>query len=271
MRVKHRVIIFGWVLLVGIGMVAISCMPSPTPRPTPASPTIVPLLPSATASSTLSSQDMEQTPTLTKTPHPTRTPTEPPAETYTPSPEPTSVPPGEPTPTPAFRGVEDAPPPPFDITLPDGWDKQYNELGVLRPDGETMDVKVAFYSGAIDDGLHEAVILVLWDYPSINEDVWKDGIELVGVVFDPSCQFSMVGMPTAQTYLLGLHYAEGIPFEVEACSSPSDPDVTGWLVGYRRAETNYLFYIRIAPPDGSEEAAAYVQSILETIRFSGES
>jgi hypothetical protein len=168
-------------------------------------------------------------------------------------------------PTPTMRGVEDAPPP-FDITLPGGWDSHFIGFGVLRPNGDEMDVKVAYYFGPVD-AEHEAVITVLWDYPTIYEDVWRDGIELISVVFDPTCQFNLIDTQP-DTYMAGIHFAEGVSYTVVKCET--EPDVYGWLVGYRRAEVNYLFYVRITPVEGAQEQAASVQAIMDTIRFPGE-
>jgi hypothetical protein len=247
-------------LVAGIALLAAACgapaasTPAETPMPS-ATFTPRPTLPSS------------PTPTLTRTPRPTRTATATlalPPETVTPTPTP--LPPGVPAPTPTIRGVEDAPPP-FAIDLPTGWREQLYQFGVLRPEGAQMQVKVALYSGRTP--AHEAVILVLWDYPAIYEDVWRDGIELVTVVFDLSCQFNLAGSPPqAETFVVGRHYARGIRFRVAECET--EPDVVGRLIGFRRAETNYLFYVQLAPVEGAEEDFDFVQAILDTIRFSGE-
>lgn len=204
--------------------------------------------------------------TLTKTPRPTRTPTLTPAQSATPTHAwtPTPVQPGVASPTPTIRGIVDAPPP-FDITLPDDWKAHFYEFGILRPDGQEMPVKFAFYNGPTPT--HAAVITVLWDYPDIWQEIWRDGIEMVSVVFDPSCQFNLIDLE-AQPFTIGIHYADGVRYTVSNCET--EPDVYGWLVGYRRNETNYLFYIRITPVEGARDEAAFVQNILDTIRFSGE-
>jgi hypothetical protein len=243
-------------------LLAAACVPSlpatPAHSPTPVPPTVT-----STSAPTL---PPSATPTLTRTPRPTRTPTSAPTlAPGTPTSTPTPLPPGAPTPTPTIRGVGDAPPP-FDIELPDGWREQYKQFAIVGPDG-SIPLKVAGYSGKTPS--YEAFIVVLWDYPTIHDEGWRDGIELVQVVFDPSCQFSLAGSPPqAQTYVVGRHYAKGIAFEVQNCET--EPDVKGWLVGFRRAEINYLFYVRLAPMEGAETDFPFVQSILDTIRFPGE-
>lgn len=190
---------------------------------------------------------------------PTDTPTPPATRTPTPTP-------GTPLPTPTIPGVVDAPPP-FAIDLPEAWQAQYNQLAIVRPDGAELPLKVAFFSGPTPAGA--AVVTVLWDYEAVYSDVWRDGIELVQVVFDPSCQFSLAGAPPEpETFTVGLHYAEGIRYQVANCEEA--PDAAGWLVGYRRAEVNYLLYVWFLPPAAAEADAAFVQAILDTIRFPGE-
>ncbi|MBN1287198.1 MAG: hypothetical protein JXB47_17500 [Anaerolineae bacterium] len=272
MPAKHRAIIFAWVLLIGLGTVVIACAPTPTPRPAPVSPT-APLLepttyrpPDAAWSPTALPPAVQDTPTLTKTPRPTRTAT--PTSQYSPTPTPaqtaTPLPANMISPTQVIRGVSDAPAP-FDITLPADWQAHFYELGVLPPDGQEMPVKVAFYNGGTPS--HAAVVTVLWDYATIYREIWRDGIELVSVVFDPSCQFNLIDVEP-QPYTVGIHYADGLRYTVTNCET--EPDVRGWLVGYRRGETNYLFYVRITPIEGAEDDAAFVQSILNSIRFPDE-
>ena len=171
-----------------------------------------------------------------------------------------------PGPTPTIRGVADAPPP-VASSLPDGWHEQFNQVNIVRPDGSRTPFKVAFYSGRTPS--HEAVVTILWDYEHIYSDVWRDGIELVQVVFDPTCQFNIIGSPPrAETFSVGLHYAEGIRYSVTDCAA--DPDVAGWLVGFRRGAINYLFYVWVMPIEGAQDDFPFIQSILDTIRFPGQ-
>ncbi len=251
-------------LVIVSGILAACGKPDATPTPAPtATPTIGTT--SAPPSPIASDLPPEPTATLTRTPRPTRTPTHTPEQTNTPTHTPTPLPPDVPTPTPTIRGVSDAPPP-FDISLPVDWAMQFNALELLRPDAVAMPVKVAFYVGPVPTE-HAARITVLWDYAHLNDDVWRDGIVLSGVVFDPSCHFNLVDLQ-AMSFQVGMHYADGIRFNVTQCEN--EPDVTGWLVGYRRAEINYLFYVSIQPMENTEGAIDFVQSVLDTIRFPDE-
>ncbi len=249
-------------LLVSVIFLVAACGPSASPTPTlTATPTDTRTPGTPTP--------LSPTPTLTRTPRPTRTPTAaalPAADVTQAATATLTLPPGAPSPTPTLLGLEDAPAP-FRIDLPDGWKEQYNQFSLVRADGSKMPVKVAFYSGPTP--AHEAVITLLWDYETIYNETWRDGIELAQVVFDPTCEFTLVGSPPqSQTYTVGLHYAEGIPYQVANCQT--EPDVVGWLVGLRHAETNYLFYVRVAPPEGAEADFPFIQSIIDTIRFPGE-
>lgn len=261
------------ILLTGLALLLAACSggaatPSPagdlTPLPSPGARTVEADAPTRTPSLPPSA-----TPTLTRTPRPTRTPSAtPPASSRETARAATPTPPapGGPSPTPTIRGVEDAPAP-FDIDLPEGWNAQFNQVNLVMPDGSKSPFKVAFYSGKTPT--HEAVVTVLWDYATLFEETWRDGIALVQVVFDPSCRFNLAGSPPqAETFTLGLHYAKGVRYTVVGCEN--EPDVAGWLAGFRRAETNYLFYVRIAPLDFAEDDFPFVQAILDTVRFPGE-
>ena len=234
-------------LLVACAIVlAAGCAPpAPTATPTPA--------PTAT-------------PTLTPTPSPTPAPTETPAPTRTPLPSVTPTELGaQPTPAGTLQ-VEEGVPPPYDITLPDGWQVGYGILPV-RDGITTNGVPVAIYTGPIPaDTSITGWVVVLWGFPSISPrpepDLWADGLRFLrGALLDVSC---VVGTDVSRTFRVGGHDdAVGTFFTAEGCRG--EPDTAGWFAGISEQGGHYMFFTYAEPLAGIDVARADLQAILDSI------
>lgn len=217
------------------------------------------------------------TPTLTLVPTDTATPR--PSPTLLPSP--TIIRTALPTLTPTVDGapaadnatplpvdIAEGVPPPFALTLPEGWQQGYSILPVR--DGLTQTgVPVAIYSGPVPD-LDETTgwIVVLWGFPSISPtgqaDLWADGVRFLrGALVDTTCT---VGTDLSSYFTVGARSdAVGTYFQAIGCQG--EPDTAGWFAGVQEAGGNYVFYTYVDPLANFYPAIPYLQNILDSVTW----
>ncbi len=216
------------------------------------------------------------TATPTATPVPTDTPTLPPSETPTPTetPAPTRTPLPSVTPTEAAAmptpqataDVGEGIAPPYDVTLPQGWQVGYGILPVR--DGVTESgVPVAIYTGSIAaDPAVTGWIVVLWGFPSLSArpeaDLWADGLRFLrGALLDSSCN---IGTDLSRTFSVGgRDDAVGTFFSAVSCRG--EPDTAGWFAGLTEQGGHYVFFAYAEPLEGIDAARAELQAILDSI------
>lgn len=216
------------------------------------------------------------TPTMTPSPVPSSTPTEPPSPTppVTATPLPDAV--EEATPevqisTLVGQGV----PPPFDITLPDGWNSAYDALAFSDVDAALRAVQLSVYRGPVTGGT--GTIVVMWGFPNIiagnpftlpgtptpAPDLWSDGLRLFRTAMvERGCN---AGTDLQRPYTVGGRTGSGTKFAIVDC--PETPDTRGWFVGLQEQGLNFVFYIYAEPIEAMDAADSELQAVLDTIQF----
>jgi hypothetical protein len=216
------------------------------------------------------------TPTVTPSPVPSSTPTEPPTltpfATETPLPEVTVEATQEiQISTLVGQGV----PPPFDITLPDGWKYAYDALAIADVDSALRAVQLAIYQGPVTGG--NGTIVVMWGFPNIiagnpfilpgtptpAPDLWSDGLRLFRTAMvERGCN---AGTDLQRPYSVGGRTGSGTKFAIVDC--PETPDTRGWFVGLQEEGLNFVFYVYAEPIEAMDSAEVELQAVLDTIQF----
>ena len=165
--------------------------------------------------------------------------------------------------------------PPFDITLPDGWQYGYNILAIPDVDAELRPVQLTIYRGPVAGGT--GTIVVLWGFPNIiassplilpgtptpAPDLWSDGLRLFRTaIVDRGCN---AGTDLQRSYTVGGRTGAGTKFAIVDC--PESPDTRGWFVGVQEDGLNFVFYVYAEPIDAMDTAEADLQAILDSIEF----
>ncbi|MAS37139.1 MAG: hypothetical protein CL610_24275 [Anaerolineaceae bacterium] len=217
------------------------------------------------------------TPTPTLTPVPSSTPTTPPTATP------------EPSPTPAPEITEEATaeaeetlllgegaPPPFEITLPDGWQiAMQNALFIPDVDATARPVQVTVYEGPVSEGT--GTIVVMWGFPNFMvgspfalpgtptpaPNLWSDGLRLFRTAMvEQGCN---AGTDLERTYNIGDRTGSGTKFAIVDC--PETPDTRGWFVGLQEDGLNFVFFVYAEPIEAMDTSEDALQGILDSIEF----
>lgn len=214
------------------------------------------------------------TPTVTPSPVPSSTPTELPTlvPTETPTPDATAeVTPEVQISTLVGQGV----PPPFDISLPEGWQFAYDALAIADVDAALRAVQLAIYQGPVTNG--SGTIVVLWGFPNFivgnpftlpgtptpAPDLWSDGLRLFRTALvERGCN---AGTDLQRPYNVGGRTGSGTKFAIVDC--PETPDTRGWFVGLQEQSLNFVFYVYAEPIEAMDAADVELQAVLDTIQF----
>lgn len=213
------------------------------------------------------------TPASSPTPSMTATFTRTPLPTFTPT-DASNPPTAAPTLTPTEELVQEGDPPPFDITLPEGWNARY-ALVPLRLDVARMTIPVSLYGGPVPgvEGVF-ASIVVIWGFPSLapnsegatGPDLWADGLRFLrGGVLDISCNVG-TDLEGRTTFRIGdREDAVGTYFSAVDCLN--EADTAGWFAGLNEQGGNFVFYTFTDPLEGIDPARGPLQDILNSIHF----
>lgn len=172
-----------------------------------------------------------------------------------------------PTPYATRQQVEEGVPPPYDITLPAGWQQGFGLLPVR--DSTAGGVPVAIYRGPVAD-VPEATgwVVVLWNFPSLSAstepDLWADGLRFLrGALLDVSCN---VGTDQRRTFSVGNRDdAVGTFFQAIGCRG--EPDTAGWFAGLHEQGGNYVFFAYVEPLEAFNPSIPTLQGILDSVAF----
>jgi hypothetical protein len=217
------------------------------------------------------------TPTLEPpTPAPTNTPfvrpTLPP--TFTPSSPASPTSDATLTPTPVLvqplTGIRI--PPPFTITLPEGWGRA-SDTFIYEELGDVVTVPFVLYQGPVTGG--RGTILVLWNFrsaaaanplgtPTTERFNWSDGLRLLRYpVFEPTCN---IGTEPQRTFSVGGRPATGTNFAAVDC--PGLPDTRGWFAGLTVNDVPFVFYVYADPLEAMANSVPWeLQAILDSVVF----
>jgi hypothetical protein len=193
--------------------------------------------------------------------------------TFTPSPEATSETTADSTPTPIQLEplLGNAPPPPIDITLPEGWRFDYDAL-VFNDLGELRVVPFAIYTGPITGG--QGFIVIMWNFPNVaagsaiagtaEVDLYVDGLRLLRlVILETGC---LVGTDLRTEYEIGGFVAPGTQFSAVKC--PQTSDTAGWFMALPVDGMNFAFYMYSEPLDAMAGLGRRdLEDILDTVEF----
>lgn len=176
-------------------------------------------------------------------------------------------------------------PPPFDITLPEGW--QFGYDAQILPDveaGSLIAIPVAAYSGPISGGT--GTIVVYWGFPNLvtpsqedmaqaalgltpqasaEPDLWSDGVRLLrsGIV-ETDCN---IGVDVRRSFRVGLLPAVGTQWSAVGCTQSGLPDTRGWFAGVQEQGINFVFYVYGDPIAVMDTSSGELQAVLDTVRF----
>ncbi len=211
------------------------------------------------------------------TPVPTNTPfvrpTLPP--TFTPASPALAAPDVTPTQTPVLvqplTGVRI--PPPFKITLPEGWGSA-SDTFIYEELGDVVTVPFVLYQGPVTGG--RGTILVLWNFrraaaapnpldtPTAERFNWSDGLRLLRYpVFEPTCN---IGTEPQRTFSVGGRPAVGTNFAAVDC--PELPDTRGWFAGLTVNDVPFVFYVYADPLEAMANSVPWeLQAILDSVVF----
>lgn len=208
-------------------------------------------------------------PTLTPTLVPSLTPTE--AVTATPQPTPTAT--EETTQVEIQLEPQAGVTPPYEITLPDGWQAQYFAIPIQDIDGDISVIQTATYAGPVTGGV--GIITTIWGYSSIttvnpitgaggDTSLYLDGLRFWRLlVVEQDCT---VGTDLQRNFTVGTQDAIGTFVSAVECGELGD--TAGWFAGVEVDELNFLFYAYVDPREIIETGAdTELQAILDTVRF----
>lgn len=258
-------------------LVAIFLLAACGPQAAPTSEPSFTLVPSLTASSEAAIQQAVNGTLTAVAVFATASATPPPDFTLTPVP---TLPITELPPT-----TGDKIPPPFDITLPEGW--QFGYDAQILPDveqGNLIVIPVAAYSGPISGGT--GTIVVYWGFPNLVTptqedlaqaalgltpqatpvpDLWSDGVRLLrsGIV-ETDCN---IGVDVRRSFRVGLLPAVGTQWSAVSCAESGLPDTRGWFAGVQEQGINFVFYVFGDPIAVMDTSSGELQAILDTVRF----
>lgn len=197
--------------------------------------------------------------------------------------------PAVPTPTQAplqlepLLGIEIAPP--FEITLPEGWQLALRDTYTyhdLIPDGdgtvETLPIDV--YVGPVSNGT--GWIVMLWGYDTLvpftadlttdeqyyERAAWLNGLRMLQfVVFDSRCN---IGTAPQREYMIGTMPAIGTTFSAVDCPF-EQPDTRGWFASMNIDNLNFSFFAYADPIQPAGSVVEFeLQSIIDTVEFNVE-
>jgi hypothetical protein len=176
-------------------------------------------------------------------------------------------------------------PPPFDITLPQGWQFGYDAQILPNVEqGSLIAIPVAAYSGPITGG--SGTIVVYWGFPNLvtpsqedlaqaalgltpqagaEPDLWSDGVRLLrsGIV-ETDCN---IGVDVRRSFRVGLLPAIGTQWSAVSCAESGLPDTRGWFAGVQENGINFVFYVYGDPIAVMDTSSGELQAILDTVRF----
>lgn len=174
--------------------------------------------------------------------------------------------------------------PPFEITLPEGWELvlrdtfTYQDL-VEDGDGMLETLPIDVYRGPVTNA--DGWIVMLWGYDSLvpfdaeltseeypRRAAWLDGLRMLQfVVFDARCN---IGTAPQRDYTIGDLPAVGTTFSAVEC--PFDiPDTRGWFAALNVGGLNFSFFAYADPIQPAGSVVEFeLQSILDTVEFNVE-
>jgi hypothetical protein len=166
-------------------------------------------------------------------------------------------------------------PPPFEITLPTGWQHAYDMMAIPDVDGIIRAAHLTVYRGPVTNG--EGTIIVLWGFPNLiggnpfvapgtptpAPNLWSDGLRLFRLALvDRGCNS---GTDLQRSYPIGDRMGSGTQFAIVEC--PESPDTRGWFVGLQEEGLNFVFYLFAEPISTMDSAQVELQAILDSVRF----
>jgi hypothetical protein len=162
--------------------------------------------------------------------------------------------------------------PPISITLPDGWQAQNGTIVVQDIVGLRV-LPFTAYIGDVNGGT--GFIVLLWGFESIavsadpmnDERVlfnpFMDGVRLLRLALvESDCN---LGTDVEREYPIGDKIGLGTGFAAVSC--PNTVDTRGWFVSINVDGLNFAFYVYAEPIETMDGAEAYLQAILDTVRF----
>ena len=174
-----------------------------------------------------------------------------------------------PVPIPPLAGIPL--PPPYDITLPDGWESYYDIFQFVDLD-ELRSIPIALHTGPYQDG--QAFILALWNFPNIRSistdaenfeiNLWTDGLRLLRLaVIEKECN---IGTDLQRDYTVG--GLDGVGTQFSAVDCPTTSNTRGWFTGLQVDNMNFVFYVFTEPIELMQTAGeGQLQEILDSVDF----
>jgi len=167
--------------------------------------------------------------------------------------------------------TQEGAPPPFDITLPEGWGRAYSTI-VLQDIDAIRNIPFALYQGPVTGGM--GTIIVLWAFPNlipsggltgadVPPDLYIDGTRLLRLaVVEERCN---IGTDLRREYSVGGLAAVGTSFAAVDC--PGQPNTRGWFAGLQQFNLNFVFYVYAEPLAAMDVAEPEMQALLDSVRF----
>lgn len=175
--------------------------------------------------------------------------------------------------------------PPFEMTLPEGWQLvlrdtfTYQDL-VLDGDGQLETLPIDVYYGPVSNE-GEGWIVMLWGYdslvpfePNLTESeyyeraAWLNGLRMLQfVVFDSRCN---IGTAPQRDYSIGVLPAIGTTFSAVDCPG-EQPDTRGWFAALNIDNLNFAFFAYADPIQPAGSIVEFeLQAIIDTVVFNVE-
>ncbi len=172
--------------------------------------------------------------------------------------------------TPDLTSVLPGTPPPLTITLPAGWNGADMQIPYLSLDGDTRYIPLTIYFGPLSGGT-QGFIYVYWGFPGVQDlvtkehNLWADGVQMLrGSLIGDNCN---LGVYTQQTFKVGGRDAVGAMYQASECKSESD--TAGWFATLMVDDGIFAFYTAVEPWSALADQQVVLQSILDTVVFTG--
>jgi len=210
-----------------------------------------------------------RTPSATPTRSPSRTPRPTPTPGVVPSlaPSPTFPPDFTPSPTVETPPVLPGTPPPLTLALPAGWETLDLIVPLRTFAGDTYDVPLTIYFGALADGV-KGFIYLYWGFPNTMQlsgdyDLWADAVQILrGSLIGESCN---LGVYARQAFEVGGRAAVGAYYQAADCAD--EDDTAGWFAALRVGAGSFAFFTAVEPWDALTAHQNTLEAALASVEF----